>query len=84
MPTSAPTRCANCAHDFTSAPLWLGKRLAVCTAHCLAELAIRETPRLEAWLSLIVVKSRGKGRDLASSGLYSNVHPSKAFGKVRL
>jgi hypothetical protein len=75
--------CAQCRRPFSGPPVMLGKRLGCCTEACRIKLAPLECERLEAWHSLIMVKSRGMGADMASSALYSTVYPSKNYRRSR-
>lgn len=55
----------------------LGRRHACCTEACRAVFAVSEYERSEEWLSYILVTSRGIGASLATTALYTNLHPAK-------
>lgn len=79
MTAAKLTLCAQCRRPLAGTPVMLGKRIACCTAKCAAEFAVEDYTRLEAWLSVILVKSRGMASDMATSALYSNLYPAKTY-----
>lgn len=76
--------CAHCRRSFAGAPVMLGRRLGCCSQECAVKLAPLEYARLEEWLSVIAVKCRGMGADLATSALYTNIYPAKTYRKKKL